>query len=102
MPRWAPVDADGNWTNEGPIIALGWLGPEPPSKARHVSRAAAVAHIGSLYRDGKGNPDLAPYPCGDHWHIGHDVAHFGKRIKASLRSGRGPKTIYARNRRTKR
>lgn len=70
-----------------------------PEKNRHASKAAAKAAIGALYAAGKGSPDMAPYPCGDHWHIGHDVTRFKARIRRSLAGGRGPSTLYARNRR---
>lgn len=70
-----------------------------PEKQRHASKVAAQAAIRALDRAGKGSPDMAPYACGDHWHIGHDVEHFKNRIRRALGGGRGPSTLYARNRR---
>lgn len=72
-----------------------------PDKVRHPSKDAAAQAIRELYQRGRGNPDLATYRCGDHWHVGHDVRHFKKRIKAVLRQGARAGTTYARNRRTK-
>lgn len=70
-----------------------------PEKIRHATKAAAQGAIAALEADGKGSPDMTAYPCGDHWHIGHDLGHFKARIRRALRQGRGPKTLYARNRR---
>jgi hypothetical protein len=74
-----------------------------PEKRTYADADEAREVIRVMYRTGNGNTDLHPYrcPCGA-WHIGHDFAHFQKRIKAALKKGRGPKTLYARNRRTKR
>ena len=72
-----------------------------PEKQRHQSRKAALQAIAAMYASGKGNPDLGAYQCGNHWHVGHELAHFKQRIRRSLRGGRGPKTLYARSRRTK-
>jgi hypothetical protein len=74
-----------------------------PEKRSYAGPAEAKRVIRSMYATGNGNPDLHPYqcPCGA-WHIGHSVVHFKERIKRSLTGGRGPKTLYARNRRTKR
>jgi hypothetical protein len=69
-----------------------------PEKVAHKSRDAALEAIRKLYKAGRGNPDYSPYPCGGHWHVGHEAAHFRKRIKAALGSGRNKAT----NRRTKR
>lgn len=63
-----------------------------PDKQRHPSRERADAHIGSLWRDGKGSPDMSAYRCGDHWHVGHDPKKFAARIRRALnhsRPGRG-------------
>lgn len=60
-----------------------------PSKYRHVSEAAALAHIEALQRAGRGSPDMNAYRCGDHWHVGHSIVKFKARIKRSLR-GRRP------------
>lgn len=73
-----------------------------PEKQRHPSKAAAKAAIGALYAAGRGNPDLSPYPCGDHWHVGHELAHFRDRIRRAMRQGRRTGTTYAKGRRTKR
>lgn len=60
-----------------------------PEKLRHRSKGSAIAHIRSLYREGKGNPDLTPYRCVcGAWHVGHDARHFGKRIKIALKGRR--------------
>lgn len=59
-----------------------------PHKQRHQSRGAAYAAIKALERDGKGNPDYTPYLCEGHWHIGHDVRHFTRRIRRALRRSR--------------
>lgn len=73
-----------------------------PHKHRHPNKAAAEAHIGALWRDGKGSPDMSAYACGDHWHVGHDAKKFAARVKRSLVFGRNRNTTYARNRRRKR
>jgi hypothetical protein len=73
-----------------------------PEEYEHASRDAAQAAIKALERDGKGNPDIDVYPCGDHWHVGHSVVHFSKRIRRALTPGRAKNTVYARNRRRKR
>ena len=61
-----------------------------PEKIKHATRKKALAAIESLERAGRGNPDLRAYPCGDHWHVGHSVIAFKKRIKKALsqRGGR--------------
>lgn len=59
-----------------------------PEKVRHATQADAKEAIRSMYRNGRGNPDLNVYPCGDHWHVGHSVVRFSKRIKAALNAGR--------------
>lgn len=71
-----------------------------PEKAKHATRDDAVKAIASLYRHGRGNPDYVAYPCGDHWHIGHNRKRFEQRIRRALKPRRD--TTYARNRRTKR
>lgn len=59
-----------------------------PQKIRHANREAALGAIRKLYKAGRGNPDYSAYPCGDHWHVGHDVVHFKQRIQRSLRVNR--------------
>lgn len=54
-------------------------------KIIHADAKAARAAIAALYRDGKGNPDYRPYPCGDHWHIGHSRFALAKRVRRALR-----------------
>lgn len=54
-------------------------------KVIHVDPAAARAAIASLYQAGRGNPDYRPYPCGDHWHIGHSRNALRRRIRRALR-----------------
>lgn len=59
-------------------------------KIAHPSPAAAKAHIKSLYKTGRGNPDYRVYPCehthdGKHWHIGHSRASLDYRIRKALR-----------------
>lgn len=74
-----------------------------PTKIPHATKADALKTLRAMYRTGNGNPDLHAYRCAcGAWHLGHDVRHFGKRIKAALRGGRRTNTTYARNRRTKR
>ncbi len=75
---------------------------EWPGKQRHASKTAALAAIGAMYRDGKGNPDLQPYECAGHWHVGHSVVHFRERIKrvTRRRAVRRSKT-NSNNRRTR-
>lgn len=59
-----------------------------PEKHRHPTRDAAQAAIVSLYRAGKGNPDLVAYQCVcGAWHVGHNLAHFRKRIRRALAAG---------------
>ena len=73
-----------------------------PEKIRYPSRQQAKAAIASLYRAGKGNPDLVAYGCDDgkHFHIGHDKRWFGKRIKRAVRAGNA-NAYQARHRRTR-
>jgi hypothetical protein len=68
-----------------------------PGKQRHASKQAALAAIRQLYRAQRGNPDLEPYPCGDHWHVGHGAAHFQQRIRKAVR-GRGRTKLNTRRR----
>lgn len=56
-----------------------------PEKVKHANRADALAAIRSLYKAGRGNPDLVTYRCGDHFHVGHNAQHFRRRIKQALR-----------------
>lgn len=60
-----------------------------PEKRRYASKAEAREVIAHMYRTGNGNPDLGAYGCVcGAVHIGHNAAHFRKRIKAALSSGR--------------
>lgn len=72
-----------------------------PEKRKHPNKQAALEHIRQLYRQGKGNPDYAPYQCGDHWHIGHSKKWLGQRIKNAVRAGSG-KAAKARRIRSRR
>ena len=58
-----------------------------PNKVAHPTREAARRHIASLYKAGKGNPDLTVYGCDDgkHFHVGHNAVKFSKRIRRALR-----------------
>lgn len=69
------------WNDHGVPARCRW-----PEKVKHPSKPEALDAIRSLYKAGKGNPDMNVYPCGDHWHTGHNAAHFRKRIRAALRS----------------
>lgn len=72
-----------------------------PEKIRHASSGAAWAAIAQLKRDGKGSPDMDAYPCGDHWHVGHSVVKFSKRIRKAVRAGnKASGRVYRRGRRT--
>ena len=60
-----------------------------PEKHRHVSKAAALAQLDSMYRAGKADLGLRPYPCEDHWHIGHRGAGSLKvQLNRALAQGR--------------
>ena len=63
-----------------------------PSKYRHATKEAAQAHINGLWRAGRGSPDMSPYQCGDHWHVGHSIEKFKARIQRSLRGGRAKRS----------
>lgn len=72
-----------------------------PQKYRHATKDAARAAIASLDRSGRGSPDMSVYPChGDdgtlHWHVGHDVRKFTKRIRSSIKAGQDRRSIYRR------
>lgn len=54
-------------------------------KVIHASKDDARAAIASLYRAGRGNPDYRPYPCGQHWHVGHSRVALAKRVRRALR-----------------
>lgn len=69
-----------------------------PDKQRHDTKAAAAGAIGALWRDGKGNPDLSAYPCGDHWHVGHSGKRLAKRIHRALNHTRPKASNRRRNR----
>lgn len=56
-----------------------------PEKRAYPTKADARAAITSIYRAGKGNPDLEPYACDQHWHVGHGRKHFHDRIRNALR-----------------
>lgn len=70
-----------------------------PQKVRHATKDAAQAAIGALYRAGRGNPDLTAYQCEDHWHVGHDLRRFKKRIRTATRVG---SRTYAASKSTRR
>jgi len=56
-----------------------------PGKKQHWSREEGEAHIQSLDRAGRGNPDYKVYACPCGWyHVGHSSDKFQKRIKKSL------------------
>lgn len=75
-----------------------------PHKQAHPTKSAAKAHIGALWRDGKGSPDMAAYACPGskptHWHVGHDRRRFTKRIRTVFANA--DSRNRARNRRRKR
>lgn len=54
-------------------------------KIIHADAKAARAAIASLTRAGRGNPDYRPYPCGDHWHVGHSRNALRRRVRRALR-----------------
>jgi hypothetical protein len=62
-----------------------------PDKIRHPTRDAAQQAIRSLDAAGKGVPDMTVYPCGNHWHIGHDLNKFKARIRKSLAGAPKPR-----------
>lgn len=68
-----------------------------PEKVRHATQADAKAAIRSMYRNGRGNPDLNVYQCAcGAWHVGHSVVRFSKRIKAALNAGSANRRRRAR------
>lgn len=60
-----------------------------PEKRRHETKADAKKAIRSRMAYSRGSIDMVAYPCGDHWHIGHNGARFAKRVRYALRAGRG-------------
>lgn len=70
-----------------------------PKKVAHPSKAAALAVIAEMYRKGRGNPDLNAYQCGNHWHVGHNLNHFKRRIRTAVRVG---SKTYAASKSTRR
>jgi hypothetical protein len=74
-----------------------------PDKVKHPDKDSALAHIRSLYRNGKGCPDYAAYPCdgGRHWHVGHSQLRMHKRIRRALAVGNAT-TAHARRIRARR
>jgi hypothetical protein len=71
-----------------------------PEKHRHVSAAAALAHRESLETARGIDLALKPYPCGDHWHIGHPKKKRQLELKQALKAG--VKASRAARRRRKR
>ena len=59
-----------------------------PQKYKHANEGAAWAAIKSMKAAGDYTEDIKPYPCGDHWHVGHSQAALGVRIRKSLREGK--------------
>ncbi len=59
-----------------------------PEKIRYATRSVAVMAAQVMRREKGASVDLRSYPCGDHWHIGHDARHLRMRIRQALRSDR--------------
>lgn len=62
-----------------------------PEKYKHANRGAALKALRKLDEAGKGSPDMSAYPCGDHWHVGHDARLFAKRIRKALAGAPRPR-----------
>lgn len=59
-----------------------------PEKHRHVSKAAALKHLEVMDRTKEVDLGLKPYPCGDHWHLGHrGHPPLNVAIRLALRAG---------------
>lgn len=55
-------------------------------KVAHRTKGAAYAAIASLTAAQRGSLDFTVYPCGNHWHYGHDAKKLTKRIRTALSS----------------
>lgn len=66
-----------------------------PEKHRHATEGGALKHLQKMDRTKGVDLGLRPYPCGDHWHLGHKgdgkAARIGpvneKALVRALRSG---------------
>ncbi|UUW88382.1 hypothetical protein [Pimelobacter simplex] len=59
-----------------------------PEKHRHATQAAALLAQASLERSRGIDLSLAPYPCGDHWHLGHRKKRRTAALRRALADGR--------------
>jgi hypothetical protein len=59
-----------------------------PEKVRYKTEGGAWAAIREQRAREKFNSDVRPYPCGEHWHIGHSVVALSKRIRKALKRDR--------------
>lgn len=63
-----------------------------PEKAVHRTKAGALKARSSLEAARGIDLGLAPYRCGDHWHLGHSrkLSKFERRMKRAMRKGGQP------------
>ena len=60
-----------------------------PEKIRHATEGAAWAAVHALRKKREAGPDVRPYRCGSHWHVGHDVVHLMRRFHSATAGIRG-------------
>jgi len=58
-----------------------------PEKTAHRTKAAALKARSSLETARGIDLALKPYPCGDHWHLGHSrkLSKLERRVRRAMR-----------------